>query len=290
MIKLVLGTASLKEGYGVASSKKSRSLKEIEIFIKTAQQLGINDFDTAPSYGSAEVFLGSFLDKSTKPKISSKLTLTNIKNEEFIRKSVEQSLENLQVSTLETLYLHDESALLRADGQELFSALRRLQSDGLINKLGVSTYSLEVLLDNFTQFPNLDAFQVPENICDRRLLHSSQLSEMYLKNKTLTIRSIFLQGLLLMDPTNIPIQLIDCKGELESLHSFAKSNKLKTLDVCLAYARAITWCDGVLIGAQDVAQLTEITNSNHTLPDGWEKSVMRIVDGLVDPRNWKNER
>ena len=81
MIKLVLGTASLKEGYGVASSKKSRSLKEIEIFIKTAQQLGINDFDTAPSYGSAEVFLGSFLDKSTNPKISSKLTLTDIKNE-----------------------------------------------------------------------------------------------------------------------------------------------------------------------------------------------------------------
>jgi aryl-alcohol dehydrogenase-like predicted oxidoreductase len=290
MSKLVLGTASLKEGYGVARSKKSKSLKEIEIFIKTAQQLGINDFDTAPSYGSAEVFLGSFLDKSTNPKISSKLTLTGINHEEIIRKSVEQSLENLQISTIETLYLHDESSLLREDGQELFSALKRLQSDGFINKIGVSAYSLKVLQDNFSQFPNLDAFQVPENICDRRLLHSSYLSELHLRNKTLIIRSIFLQGLLLMDPKSIPLQLRECKDELESLHSFAKGNNLKTLDMCLAYARAITWCDGVLIGAQDVAQLTEIANSDHTLPDGWEKSVMRIVDGLIDPRNWKNEK
>ena len=38
MIKLVLGTASLKEGYGVASPKKSRSLKEIEMANKLMKE------------------------------------------------------------------------------------------------------------------------------------------------------------------------------------------------------------------------------------------------------------
>ena len=74
MIDLILGTATLNTGYGVANQDKVITKDEAREIILTAQSLGINDFDTAPGYGAAEEYLGEFLNLNLRPKISSKIS------------------------------------------------------------------------------------------------------------------------------------------------------------------------------------------------------------------------
>jgi aryl-alcohol dehydrogenase-like predicted oxidoreductase len=259
------------------------------MLLRGAQELGINRFDTAPTYGEAEEFLGRFLDKSTHLQISTKLAVEDTKSEKLIRSSVTNSLRKLQIETLEVLYLHDETILLQENGEQVFSKLQKILSDGLIKGIGVSIYTYEKLEANHGSFPGLSAYQVPENICDRRLLRKELISDIAEQNKSLTIRSVFLQGLLLMDSNELPKKLMECKPSVESLKQLADLCGVSVMDLCLSYVNNIDWCSGILVGVDNLAQLQRIVNSDVVLPDNWQESIVPVREDLVDPRNWHHD-
>ena len=58
MTRLILGTASLNPGYGISKSGLILSERQGFSLLESALSLGIQDFDTAPSYGNAEKILG----------------------------------------------------------------------------------------------------------------------------------------------------------------------------------------------------------------------------------------
>jgi aryl-alcohol dehydrogenase-like predicted oxidoreductase len=289
MTNLILGTASFLRGYGVSNRSKKKTNLEIERILRGAQELGINRFDTAPTYGEAEVFLGRFLVKSPDLQISTKLGAANSKSEKLIRTSIENSLIRLQIDTIETLYLHDESSLLHEDGEQLFSILQKLVSEGLVKEIGVSIYTYEKLAANYRSFPQLDAYQVPENICDRRLLTNELVKEIADQNKSVTVRSVFLQGLLLMESHDIPNYLMECIPCVESLNRLAEFWHVSKVDLCLSYAKNIDWCSGILVGADNLTQLQKIVDSDFVLPENWQEFVFPIREDLADPRNWYHD-
>jgi|688.fasta_scaffold396296_2 aryl-alcohol dehydrogenase-like predicted oxidoreductase len=286
MSNLILGTASFLSGYGVSNNPQKKTNHEIEKILRGAQELGINRFDTAPAYGEAEEFLGRFLDKSADLQISTKLGAADTKSEKLIRSSIGKSLMKLQMDTIETLYLHDESNLLHEDGEQLFSILQKLLSEGLVKEIGVSIYTYEKLAANYISFPELSAFQVPENICDRRLLTNKLINEIADQNKSVTVRSVFLQGLLLMESYEIPDNLIECKPSVESLERLAELWGVSRADLCLSYAKNLGWCSGILVGADNLMQLKKIVDSNFILPENWQDFVSPVPEELADPRNW----
>lgn len=289
MSNLILGTASFLSGYGVSSRTQKKTNLEIEKLLRGAQELGINRFDTAPAYGDAEEFLGRFLDKTVDLQISTKVGASETKSEKLIRTSVCKSLIRLQIDTIETLYLHDESNLLRKDGEQLFSILQKLVSEGLIREIGVSIYTYDKLAANYGLFPELSAFQVPENICDRRLLANELINEIADQNKSIIVRSIFLQGLLLMETNEIPDYLIECKPCVESLKQLAELWGVSKLDLCLSYAKSLGWCSGILVGADNLTQLQKIVDSDFILPENWQEFVSPVPEELADPRNWYHD-
>jgi len=289
MSNLILGTASFLNGYGVSSRLQMKTTLEIETIIRGAQDLGINRFDTAPTYGNAEEFLGKFLDRSVDVQISTKLGVKDVKNENQIKASVRNSLRKLRIDSIEILYLHDESILLKENGEEVFSALQEILKDGLINGIGVSVYTFEKLEANYGSFPELSAYQVPENICDRRLLNKELIQDIANQNISVTIRSVFLQGLLLMDSHEIPEYLIGCKPSVESLKRLARQSGVSEIDLCLSYARNIGWCSGILVGVDNIGQLQKIVNSDYALPENWENLIAPVSEELVDPRNWHHD-
>lgn len=289
MSNLILGTASFLSGYGVSSRTQKKTNLEIEKLLRGAQELGINRFDTAPAYGEAEEILGRFLDKTVDLQISTKLSAIETKSEKLIRNSIEKSLTRLQIETIETLYLHDESNLLHEDGDDLFSILQKLLSEELVREIGVSIYTYEKLAANYGSFPELSAFQVPENICDRRLLTNELIKEIADQNKSVIIRSVFLQGLLLMESHDIPDYLIECKPCVESLKQLAELWGVSTVDLCLSYAKSIEWCSGILVGADNLTQLQKIVDSDFILPENWQEFVSPVPEKLADPRNWEHD-
>jgi hypothetical protein len=178
---------------------------------------------------------------------------------------------------------------LQENGEQVFSILQKIFSDGLIKGIGVSIYTYDKLEANYGSFPELSAYQVPENICDRRLLRSELIQNIADQNKSVTIRSVFLQGLLLMDSNELPDNLIECKPSVESLKQLAGRCGVSEIDLCLSYVKNIEWCSGILVGVDNLEQLEKIANSDAVLPENWQEFIKPVREDLADPRNWHHD-
>lgn len=286
MVNLILGTATFGTGYGVANGGKTLEKETVREIIVTAQELGINEFDTAPTYGTAEIQLGDFLSHSSQPKISSKISKENANSVKLMLASVKETLLRVKVKKLENLYLHDPDALSGTHSSETIAGLKEIIELGLVNRVGVSVYSLQALLRTKELFPGLTVFQVPENICDRRLLNSTELAELKNEGNQFIIRSIFLQGLLLMPPLEIPTKLRQARSTVLQLRTLADSNDALPLDLCLAYGQTIPWASGVIVGAADSSQFRQTIKSKVKLPTDWQSIIDALPMDVLDPRKW----
>ena len=284
MLKLILGTATFGTTYGISNRGFETGKSVVKKILEFAQSAGISDFDTAPGYGPSEELLGWNLDHSLGPRVSSKIPRSNMNSVQDMVASVQASLRRTRVESLETIYLHDQTSLF--DIRHAISGLNEIVSMGLAERVGVSVYTLDALIQAKEKFPALSVFQIPENICDRRSKGSTDLEELALEGNKLIVRSIFLQGLLLMAPTEIPNTLESAKPSIVRLRQFAELNSLSPLDLCMSYSHELVWASGLIIGATSVEQLQEIIASNESLPLNWESEIDVLPHGILDPRSW----
>jgi len=157
---------------------------------------------------------------------------------------------------------------------------------GLADNLGVSVYTLKQLKEVSAQFPLLSNFQILENICDRRLIHSKELVDFANKGNVVNIRSVFLQGLLLMRVKNLPDKLQKATHSIEDLNKYAIQNHVSVLDLCIAYVKEIPWVGNYLVGVESTSQLREILESSFELKENWETQILPLPEELKDPRFW----
>lgn len=283
---LIFGTASLAGNYGISNPRHESNDSRTSDLVDTAQKIGISYFDTAPVYGNAETLLGEHLDKAYKSKIDSKISTADCYTYESILSSIELSLNRLQVDELNVLYLHDEMVLFQENSDNLIDNLKKIRNEGYFKKIGVSVYTLEQIQKIHKFFPEVEVFQVPENICDRRLKNNNFMEELMTEGKEFVVRSIFLQGLLLMNLAEIPSRMETAKPAIESLNGFALRENRSLPDLCLAYAMNLKWCSGVIVSAFTSQQLIQTMEFSSSLPLNWETEVKVIPDEWIDPRKW----
>lgn len=286
MAELIFGTASFTAGYGVSRGNCDLSREQAVELINTARTLGIKEFDTAPAYGRSEEILGDTLGLDEEILVSTKIGFEVCQDVRQLHYSIMKSLNLLRVPQIDILYVHDERTLLSKNSEVVIENLENIRTKGIFRKLGASVYSLESLVEIKRKFPSIDVYQVPENICDRRLRESEELCDSSRHDYQFVVRSVFLQGLLLMRPEQIPIRLKAATEAVDSLNKFAEKHTMSALDLCLAYAQSISWCDRILIGAMSPVQLREISKSRFQLPITWQKEVMKVPHSIVDPRKW----
>ena len=284
--RLIFGTASLARSYGISNPKNESDEFRAPELIGAAQKIGITNFDTAPVYGEAELLLGKYLEKSLVNQIDSKISTVDCDSFKSIQNSIKSSLDKTQAEHLNILYLHDEETLFQTRNSNLTSDLLKLRELGYFKKLGVSIYSIEQLEKISAFFPYIEVFQVPENICDRRFRHAKLVEDLADSGTEFIVRSIFLQGLLLIKPADIHQSMINAIPAIESLNKFASREKRSVTDLCLSYAMNLNWCSGIIISAYTAQQLCEAVTSSYLLPSDWEKEVGVIPDELIDPRKW----
>lgn len=285
MKSLILGTANFGGTYGISSQKKI-STESIEQILSVAQDNGINHFDTAKSYGDAEIILGKFLDKSQPLFIDSKIALPECESVNSIVDAVNDSLNVLGIPKLNTLYLHNADLLLENNSLIIKQGMEKVLDLGLAANLGVSVYTLKQLKEVHAEFPLLSTFQILENICDRRLIHLKELVDFTNKGNVVNIRSVFLQGLLLMSLKNLPDRLQKATHSIEDLNKYAIENHVNVLDLCIAYVKKIPWVGSYLVGVESTSQLREILESSFELKENWETQISPLPEELKDPRFW----
>jgi aryl-alcohol dehydrogenase-like predicted oxidoreductase len=127
---------------------------------------------------------------------------------------------------------------------------------------------------------------VPENILDRRILRHPEISRLANDGCKFQVRSAFLQGLMLINPDDFPKTLTSCRKSVKQLHDFAINHNLNLIQLLLSYAMKIEWADSVVVGANSVDQVRELTDAaNNQLQVDWEQ-FESIPEPLIDPRNW----
>lgn len=195
--KIVIGTAQFGFNYGITNLRGKPSHLEIKKILNFCKKNKLTNFDTANAYGLSENILGNQLKDNYNVKFYTKLPVKLNKNISFknMEKIVFRSLKTLNKNSIECISFHRMDHLLKNKNKWL-DFLKNLKNNKIIKKFGVSIQNEKEFL-NFLDIPSLDYIQLPYNLIDPRWDYLLDKHKSKLKNKTLHMRSIFLQGLLL---------------------------------------------------------------------------------------------
>jgi len=283
---LSLGTANFGMTYGLGNSGEQPGLSQAKQIIATAIKEGFSHLDTATAYGNSEQILGDLLPEKHDICITTKLRANECNDAKSIIQAVKDSLQRSKQTKFWSVLLHDPDILINGKHNEIKEGLNQIIEAGLTKHVGISAYSEKEIVQAKAIAPILSVFQIPENICDRRYAQSSNLSALAEAGDKIFVRSIFLQGLLLMDPLTLPRKVKDSSSVLLDLKSFCGEKKVSILELCINYACSIKWASGLIFGAVSEQQILEITNCLNTGAKIDYFNAPRLNDWLLDPRNW----
>jgi aryl-alcohol dehydrogenase-like predicted oxidoreductase len=290
--RLVLGTAQLGMPYGIANRTGQPDFEMAVSIIKAAWEYGIREFDTAQAYGESEVVLGrAFLSLgiSNDVRIITKLDpKLEPQQEQKIKRAVDRSLERLQIPVLYGIMFHREEWLDNLNGLE--KTLQTLVLDGTIQHLGVSLYTPAKAVQAL-ESDLFDMIQVPANILDRRFADAGVFNLANEKRKQVYIRSVFLQGLLLMKPEDLPANMTFVKPTLRKIDNLSAQYNCNRQKIALLYIKWKYPQARIIVGAETQAQLEQNLNiweDNCTLiSENNEFDSLSIIDErIINPSFW----
>lgn len=277
--RLSLGTAQWGTAYGATNRVGRLSDETIADIVSVAHEWGITDVDTAANYGDAQRRLRPWASDFT---ITSKVDASRDVGEQLF-----DALRDLDVDSLDTLLLHywDETD---ADARErAVRSLRRAVNDGLVARAGVSVYDEAGVATAVAAFARarlpLGALQVPANVLDRRLDDSPVLRDLARDGCDITVRSAFLQGILLAESGGRADHPDTIRFREWALAADAGSPTA----ACLAHVRALPWASHVTVGVTSAPELSEVCEAwasaaPHLAPADLESDDL----SLIDPRRW----
>jgi len=284
--KISIGTVQFGLDYGVANQSGKVSFEEVQRILKLALDNKIESLDTAILYGESESVLGkcdidNFQIVTKLPEISTDEGAIN----SCIEKYVTESLQRLNVNRVYGLLLHRPAQLMQHGGEVVYKTLETLKKNELIEKIGVSIYQpeeLENLIDKF----DIGLIQLPLNIIDRRLIDTGWLSKLHDRGVEIHVRSIFLQGLLLMPYGQRPDKFTQWDSLWKKWDVWLRQNNLTAVEAAIRYALSIPEISKVVVGVDSVTQLKEIMVAADGELPAIPDDMFTNDTLLLNPSNW----
>lgn len=264
--KICLGTAQLGMNYGVANSLGKPDQERAFGILDRAWDYGIRTVDTAALYGNSEDLVGKWIrsrHRESEIQVVTKLPLLPDMNEgpltAWILQAGRERLALLGVSQLTGLLLHRGGDL---DRPGVLDGLQRLKSEGVCRHIGLSAYHPEEADSGLRS--DLDIFQVPYNILDRRFEISGWFRRARLQKARICVRSPFLQGLLLLEEERLPSHLTFARPVIRQWRNLLASSGLTPLQAALQFSLGLAAADYTVLGVDSESQLDQIANACRT--------------------------
>jgi aryl-alcohol dehydrogenase-like predicted oxidoreductase len=262
--QIALGTANFGLPYGVKNGRQLPT-DEVEQILRTCRASGVTTVDTAVGYGESQRVLGEVgcrdFDCITKlPGLPAKLD--DVLG--WVRSQVAHALVDLRQDRLYGLLLHRPSELLGPRGPALFNAVRAVQKEFEIEKIGISVYEPLELLECWKVL-QYDLVQLPCNVFDQRFAGEATLAHLKSHNIEVHARSVFLQGLLLMEGSSRPAYFNPWTHVFEAWQDLVRSSDKSPLELCLAFASEQGFVHKWVIGVDNNAQLLEILSTSESV-------------------------
>src|SRR5215831_7637426 len=293
--KIALGTVQLGMPYGIANVTGKPDVHAAQEIVAACWDSGIRYFDTAQAYGESEVVLGNALRHAgvaDEARVVSKLSpVLQTESIGAILGSLRTSLDRLGMQRIWGVLLHREEQLddWNTSVGEAFEIARR---NGLVAHVGVSVYSPERALQALEAF-GLDMLQVPANIFDRRMQRAKVFAKASMKNATVFIRSVYLQGLTLFNSRQAQETASFGHEAVSVFERFCATNGVDQKRFAFEYAREISTDAIRVVGAETKAQVIENSRLENqptldtALFRAWDETWPDDVEDLVNPSRWR---
>lgn len=285
--RLALGTVQFGLRYGIANHRGQMDRDAARAVLALARTAGIDTLDTAIAYGDSETCLGEagtegFRIVTKLPSVPGNVADVG----RWAHDELQGSLRRLGVRTVYGLLLHRSQQLVGPEGQALGRALERLKAEGLARKIGVSIYD-PLELDACWPHFRFDLVQVPFNILDRRLVTTGWLSRLNQAGVEVHARSVFLQGLLLMDAANRPSYFQRWRSLWSRWRQWLADNELTPLQASLRFVLSQPGIDRVIVGVDSPEHLRDILAVAEETDIEPPSELISVDPDLINPSRWK---
>jgi aryl-alcohol dehydrogenase-like predicted oxidoreductase len=292
---LTLGAVQLGLPYGVANVVGQPNEGEARDILETAVSSGISVIDTARAYGNSEERIGAWRSNSPHRRglhiITKTPPLEGDTDQELrsaLRSSIVASCQALQVPRLDVVLVHRETDLLK---RAVADALVEAAAEGLIGAFGASLYRPDIGLQLIETVP-VSALQVPGSLVDDRFQRAGVLTAAKAAGVAVFVRSIFLQGALLMEPEKLAENLNALAGPLSAVREFARKHGRTPIEVLILAMRDMPGVSSLVVGVERATQLPPLAAAIRARPldetelEALRRIVGQLPDHVINPSAW----
>jgi aryl-alcohol dehydrogenase-like predicted oxidoreductase len=255
--RLSIGTAQFGLDYGISNSLGRINLNELNLIFNYMKEINLYEFDTAQTYGNSEDLIAKLFATTKsfgKTKVVTKFSLSKSYKLGDIENLVRISLDKLQNESLFGVLLHNFQDYKKYPA--LWNEMLELRSKGLIENIGFSIYKPDELNNILEDKLDINIIQFPFNVFDQRF--KRYFTELFSLNILIYVRSVFMQGLVFLDPMVISEKLGIAKKHIKLLRDISNDSGFSINSICLNYALSQSLVSKVIIG---VTSLEELKNN-----------------------------
>jgi aryl-alcohol dehydrogenase-like predicted oxidoreductase len=290
--RMGLGTAQFGGNYGISNRHGRPSEAGVAAILARTVEAGFGVIDTAPSYGETEAFIGRHLPSAHGLRIVTKTSPVQAseighEHKQELLDTLGVSLDRLRADHVHALLVHHASDLAKPGWEYIVDGLAEARSRGLVRRIGASVYGADDLALVLLRLqPEL--VQLALNVLDRRLIHAGWLPRLKTMGIEIHARSIFLQGLLLMRPADLPDFFSPVRTQLARVWQQWGRQGVSALAGCMAIVLQQREIDTVIVGLNRRAELAEIEAAVADISGRIVESIpIALIDSVyVDPSRW----
>ena len=194
----------------------------------------------------------------------------------------------MKVKRVDNLFLHDSLDLLGINRDKVLEALLELKEEGFVKRIGVSIYDPEEVIF-LSEIESINIIQCPLNILDKRILESKYRKLITSKDIKLQARSIFLQGILLVDFANLPKYFFKYRKFFLDWENYIKNKNISKLEACVNYIRSIKGTNSFVVGVSSLQELKQLVSVLKAKKFSVDFNYATLTADLIDPRKWNQE-
>lgn len=252
-----IGTAQFGSKYGISNKVGAVPPLTVKAILKAARKENISLLDTAVNYGSEDLLGGVGVEGF---KIVTKIPSVpaGVRNiDDWVERTFKASLESLAITKLHGLLFHNVNDLKGPHGSKILSKMKAFRDCGFVSKIGVSIYTPQDTYQIAKRF-DLDLIQVPANLIDSRLEKAKKTTSQA-ENLEIHIRSVFLQGLLVMDQSYLPMKLLKYKSILDAIDRASEELNRSKEEICVRYVISRHPNTVPIIGLESIKQFHQLS-------------------------------
>lgn len=281
-----LGISVAQVGLGGGTAPRSRPPEaEARDILAIAHRGRLGVLDASGVYGRAEQILGDLIPRP----LSLRVVINSMRADrgpDYVEQEARASLRRLGVERADAIVVPSAGELFGPHGLSLWTRLQALRDAGLFNKIGVSVHASDDPVGVAKRFKP-DLVQAPASLLDQRLLADGALAEIAAMGIEVQLRSIFLNGLLLLPPDRVPASLKGAAGRISRVRRMIAEGRSDPLQAALGFALSRPEADAVLVSPTTAAELSAIIAAAASPPPDLDWDDMALDDEAAqDTGRW----